>query len=128
MFERINDCPQGRITACFKKWTVSAGTCFVSQGTSLAKGPCIFMLVDGVVDVWHVSRIELEPQLVCTYDRWGQCFGELSELYIHDTPSTRTPNTMTRKTHWATFAARTAAVLFVADRDVLRECMQRAKP
>ncbi|CAJ1445454.1 unnamed protein product [Effrenium voratum] len=66
----------------FREWKLPAGSVLVQQATPVSKGPGFCVLLDGVVDVLHCpSGSKGAPEKVCTYDRCGQCFGELELFY-----------------------------------------------
>merc|ERR1712183_261018 len=78
-------------------------------------GPGRCVLYIGVVDVLHCPKGSSENEKVCTYDRCGQCFGELELLY--NVPRGEGAG---RKLHWATIASRTPVTLWVVPRETLK--------
>merc|ERR1711879_449294 len=109
------------ITAAFREWKLPPCAAIVKQGTAISSGPGLCILLTGVVDVLHCPKGATESEKVCTYDRCGQCFGEL-ELFF-DSPEGGRSN---RKLHWATIASRTPVTLWTVTRDVLRKCVPGA--
>lgn len=106
MFRSLGDTKLGDVVGSFRMWRLPPGIAIMKQGASIHTGPGLCVLFDGVVDVLQQSRGSSER--VCTYDRRGQCFGELQLVY--DTPATSA-----RRSHWATFATRTSVVLWSVD-------------
>mmetsp|Transcript_40996 Transcript_40996/g.74083 ORF Transcript_40996/g.74083 Transcript_40996/m.74083 type:complete len:251 (-) Transcript_40996:74-826(-) len=103
----------------FREWRLPANTCIVRQGAAISTGPGLSVLSEGIVDVFRTAA-EAEPERLCTYDRSGQCFGELQLLYDASV------GTM-RRTHWATIATRTAVTLWVISRSEFQEVMREAR-
>ncbi|CAE8653389.1 unnamed protein product, partial [Polarella glacialis] len=87
---------------------------------SISTGPGLCVLIDGVVDVLHLPRGATESEKVCTYDRCGQCFGELELFYDSCLPTPRGTSSGGRKLHWATMATRTPVILWIVDKNALR--------
>lgn len=100
----------------FREWRLPPGTKLVEQGTPVTKGPGLCVLLDGVVDVLHCPTGASSSEKVCTYDRCGQCFGEL-ELFYDQGAQRRAGNG--RKLHWATIATRTPTILWTVQSEAL---------
>jgi len=100
----------------FREWRLPPGTKLVEQGTPVTKGPGLCVLLDGVVDVLHCPTGASSSEKVCTYDRCGQCFGEL-ELFYDQGAQRRAANG--RKLHWATIATRTPTILWTVQSEAL---------
>lgn len=103
----------------FREWKLPKGVVIVKQSTPISTGPGLCVLLEGVVDVMHCPKGAKESDKVCTYDRCGQCFGEL-ELFC-DGSSQMTPRTSGRKLHWATVGTRTPVTLWIVDRKALQQ-------
>merc|ERR1740121_455656 len=116
MFKSSAEGTLKQMTDAFREWTLPAGAVIVEQATPIATGPGLCMLFSGVVDVLHRPKGSSEAQKMCTYDRCGQCFGEL-ELILEPVGSNAA---RARKLHWATIAARTPTVLWVVERSTLK--------
>jgi len=115
MFRALSPIALDEIVEGFREWRLPSSFAIVQQGSSIASGPGLCVLFEGVVDVLHLPKGGSERDKVCTYDRLGQCFGELELLY--DAPRGGGPG---RKAHWATIATRTPATLWTVDREVLK--------
>merc|ERR1712113_496304 len=99
----------------FREWRLPPCAAIYEQGSPINTGPGLCVLYVGVVDVLHRASGCSENEKVCTYDRCGQCFGEL-ELFF-DTPKALGGG---RKSHWATVATRTPATLWTIPKTALR--------
>jgi len=115
MFRALSPIALEAITEAFREWRLPPCHTIVKQGSPISSGPGLCILFEGVVDVLHWPSGSPENEKVCTYDRPGQCFGELELFY--DAP--RAMGTR-RKVHWATIATRTTAVIWAIERVVLR--------
>merc|ERR1712066_160228 len=116
MFQSLDQSTLVTVTEAFREWTLPPNAAIVKQGASITTGPGLCVLLVGVVDVLHCPKGSNESEKVCTYDRCGQCFGEL-ELFF-DAPR---GGSAKRKLHWATIATRTAAILWIVSRNKLRD-------
>mmetsp|Transcript_6342 Transcript_6342/g.13850 ORF Transcript_6342/g.13850 Transcript_6342/m.13850 type:complete len:508 (-) Transcript_6342:260-1783(-) len=120
MFSKLETVALDHVVDTFREWRLPASVAIVQQGSPITTGPGLSILLDGVVDVLHrpkgstVTAAELEK--VCTYDRTGQCFGELELIYNAPRGSGAT-----RRTHWATTATRTPVTLWSITRDALQQ-------
>mmetsp|Transcript_9168 Transcript_9168/g.20428 ORF Transcript_9168/g.20428 Transcript_9168/m.20428 type:complete len:283 (+) Transcript_9168:62-910(+) len=103
----------------FREWRLPANTCIVRQGTAITSGPGLSVLMDGIVDMFLATG-KGPPEKLCTYDRCGQCFGELAQLYTASSASVGAK----RRTHWATIATRTATTLWVITRSAFQVAMK----
>lgn len=121
MFRALGPTALGNIAEAFCEWHLPPKMTIVTQGSPIASGPGLCVLFEGVVDVLHRPKGAHESEKVCTYDRRGQCFGELELVY--DAPRTCGPR---RKAHWATIATRTPVTVWVVSRDVLRKTLPNA--
>lgn len=115
MFRSLDPVALESITEAFREWKLEAGTAVVKQQSPINTGPGLCVLFEGVVDVLHRPMGATTNEKVCTYDRCGQCFGELELLY--DAPRGQRNG---RKNHWATIATRTPVTLWTIHRDTLR--------
>jgi len=115
MFRSIGPTSLDTITEAFREQKLKAAVEIVQQAAPIATGPGLCVLFEGVIDVLHRHVGSDEREKVCTYDRCGQCFGELELCY--DAPRAGAG----RRRHWATIATRTAVTLWSVDRDVLRD-------
>jgi len=114
MFRSLGPAALEDITEAFREWKLPPGTALVEQGKPVSVGPGLCVLFEGVVDVLNKPMGGTEYEKVCTYDRCGQCFGELELFY--DAPRGGSG----RKRHWATTATRTPVTLWMIHRDTLR--------
>lgn len=114
IFRSIGPSSLDAIAESFREQRLRAGVPIVQQAAPIATGPGLCVLFEGVVDVLHLPRGGTESERVCTYDRCGQCFGELELCY--DAPRAGAGRTR----HWATISTRTAVTLWTVDREVLR--------
>lgn len=119
MFRSVGPTTLDAITESFREWRLPAAFSIIQQAAPIASGPGLCVLFEGVVDVLHRPKGGSESEKVCTYDRLGQCFGELELLY--NAPRGGGPG---RKAHWATITTRTPATLWTVDRAVLRSVIQ----
>lgn len=119
MFRSVGPTALDAITESFREWRLPAAFSIVQQAAPITSGPGLCVLFDGVIDVLHRPKGGVESEKVCTYDRLGQCFGELELLY--NAPRGGGPG---RKAHWATITTRTPATLWTVDREVLRGVVQ----
>lgn len=115
MFRSLGPAALESITEAFREWKLQPCTSIVKQDSPINTGPGLSVLVDGVVDVLNRPMGGKANEKVCTYDRCGQCFGELELLY--DTPRGGGNG---RRKHWATIATRTPVTLWTIHRDTLR--------
>jgi len=115
MFRSLGPNALDCITDAFREWKLPPSAAIVKQGAPIAMGPGLCVLLAGVVDVLHCPKGSSESEKVCTYDRCGQCFGELELVF--DTPRGDAGG---RKSHWATIATRTPATLWIISRNALR--------
>eukprot|EP00419_Tripos_fusus_P013377 CAMPEP_0172751450 /NCGR_PEP_ID=MMETSP1074-20121228/151670_1 /TAXON_ID=2916 /ORGANISM="Ceratium fusus, Strain PA161109" /LENGTH=147 /DNA_ID=CAMNT_0013583761 /DNA_START=66 /DNA_END=506 /DNA_ORIENTATION=+ len=115
MFRSLVPTSLEALTRAFREWRLPANAAIVKQAAPIATGPGLCVLLSGVVDVIHCQRGETQGEKVCTYDRRGQCFGEI-ELFF-DSPLGQGYG---RKSHWATTATRTPATLWTISRSSLR--------
>mmetsp|Transcript_59810 Transcript_59810/g.112908 ORF Transcript_59810/g.112908 Transcript_59810/m.112908 type:complete len:475 (-) Transcript_59810:96-1520(-) len=115
MFRSLGPAALDSITEAFREWKLPASVSIVKQQSPVSTGPGLCVLFEGVVDVLHRPTGGSENEKVFTYDRCGQCFGELELFY--DVPRA---NGAGRKLHWATVATRTPVTLWTIQRDVLR--------
>lgn len=116
MFRSLGPAALESITEAFREWKLQPCTAIVKQQSPISMGPGLCVLFEGVVDVLHRPMGSQTNEKVCTYDRCGQCFGELELLY--DAP--RATSGAGRKLHWATIATRTPVTLWTINRDTLR--------
>mmetsp|Transcript_46453 Transcript_46453/g.85096 ORF Transcript_46453/g.85096 Transcript_46453/m.85096 type:complete len:462 (-) Transcript_46453:165-1550(-) len=125
MFSKLETVAIDHIVDTFREWRLPPNVAIVQQGAPITTGPGLCILRDGVVDVLHRPKgapagiAELER--VCTYDRTGQCFGELELIY-----NAPRPNGAPRKTHWSTIATRTHVTLWMITRDALQQEVLRS--
>lgn len=117
-------CPDAleSIIEAFREWKLPACVAIVKQQSPITTGRGLYVLFEGVVDVLHRPKGGSDDEKVCTYDRCGQCFGELELFY--DVPRAAGAG---RKLHWATIATRTPVTLWTIDRDVLRGTLPGAQ-
>lgn len=115
MFRSLGPAALDSITEAFREWKLPASVAIVKQQSPISTGPGLCVLFEGVVDVLHRPTGGSENEKVFTYDRCGQCFGELELFY--DVPRA---NGAGRKLHWATVATRTPVTLWTIQRDILR--------
>eukprot|EP00930_Biecheleria_cincta_P033690 TRINITY_DN23341_c0_g1_i1.p1 TRINITY_DN23341_c0_g1~~TRINITY_DN23341_c0_g1_i1.p1 ORF type:complete len:413 (-),score=63.94 TRINITY_DN23341_c0_g1_i1:35-1246(-) len=118
MFSLLAPAALESLIESFREWKLPKGVVIVKQATPISTGPGLCVLLDGVVDVMHCPKGAKESDKVCTYDRCGQCFGEL-ELFCDG--SQMTPRSSGRKLHWATVATRTPVTLWIVDRKALQQ-------
>mmetsp|Transcript_43291 Transcript_43291/g.99781 ORF Transcript_43291/g.99781 Transcript_43291/m.99781 type:complete len:269 (+) Transcript_43291:44-850(+) len=104
----------------FRQWELPANTSIVRQGAAISSGPGLTVLSDGVVDVFRTNAEGDEQERLCTYDRSGQCFGELQLLYNSSVNTNR-------RIHWATIATRTAATVWVISRSNFKEVLKHSR-
>lgn len=115
MFRSLGPAALDAITESFREWKLPASVAIVKQQSRISMGPGLCVLFEGVVDVLHRPTGAVDNEKVFTYDRCGQCFGELELFY--DVPRA---SGAARKLHWATIATRTPVTLWTIQRDVLR--------
>lgn len=118
MFKFLVPATLEAITESFREWKLPPCTAIVKQGTRVSTGPGLCVLLEGVVDVLNKPLGSQDSEKVCTYDRCGQCFGELELFY--NVPRGEGAG---RKLHWATIASRTPATLWVIPRETLKSCL-----
>lgn len=116
MFRSLGPAALEGLTEAFREWKLEPCTAIVRQQSPISTGPGLCVLFEGVVDVLHRPMGGQVNEKVCTYDRMGQCFGELELFY--DAP--RASTGAGRKLHWATIATRTPVTLWTISRDALR--------
>lgn len=121
MFRSLGPPALESLTEAFREWKLPAAAVVVRQAAPISTGPGLCVLFAGVVDVLHRPKGSTEAEKVCTYDRCGQCFGELELFY-------EPPRGVGggRKEHWATIATRTPVTLWTVGREVLRGQLSRA--
>lgn len=123
-----------QIVGAFREWTVDPNVAFVQQGGLASTGPALCILVSGVVDVLHRPQGSRSFEKVCTYDRCGQCFGEVELLFCCPRcftsldPRLQASCPAQRKFHWATVATRTIANVWSLRKDVLRSQLRGYTP
>jgi len=122
MFRSVGTAQLRNITDSFREWRLPACVTIVQQSAPVATGPGLCVLFTGVVDVLHCPRGSSDNEKVCTYDRCGQCFGELELMY--DSPS----GVRARKSHWATIATRTPTTVWTIEREKFREHLGASRP
>jgi len=122
MFRSLEPEVLDNITRCFREWRLPPSVAIFRQAAPISTGPGLCVLFEGVVDVLTCPKGTTEHEKVCTYDRCGQCFGELELFY--DAPRAAGAS---RKVHWATIATRTAVILWTADRAALRGSVPGSK-
>jgi len=115
MFHSVGTGALNQIVEAFREWKLQPCTAIVKQQSPVNTGPGLCVLLEGVVDVIHRPLGATSNEKVCTYDRCGQCFGELELLY--DVPKGTGHE---RRLHWATIATRTPVTLWTIHRDTLR--------
>jgi len=115
MFRSLVPTSLEALTLAFREWRLPANAAIVKQAAPIATGPGLCVLLSGVIDVIHCPRGGTQSEKVCTYDRCGQCFGEI-ELFF-DSPHGQHSG---RKSHWATIATRTPVTLWTVSRNSLR--------
>lgn len=118
MFQSLGPVALEFLVEAFREWRLPRAAVIVKQATPISIGPGLCVLFDGVVDVLHLPKGGTENEKVCTYDRCGQCFGELELFYDNGHSS--------RKLHWATISTRTPAVLWTVDRRALQGLASQA--
>lgn len=114
MFSSLSAEGMSVLLGAFRELQLPPCRAIVKQGSPINTGPGLCVLFDGVVDVLHSPSGSTEPQKVCTYDRRGQCFGEIQLFF--DTPSGGGP----RRQHWATISTRTKVTLWAVNRADIR--------
>lgn len=117
MFKSLGPIALEFLVEAFREWRLPRAAVIVKQATPISTGPGLCVLFDGVVDVLHLPKGGTDSEKVCTYDRCGQCFGELELFYDNGNSS--------RKLHWATISTRTPVVLWTVDRRALQGMMQQ---
>lgn len=122
MFRSIGPTALDTITEAFREQKLKAAVEIVQQAAPIATGPGLCVLFEGVIDVLHRPVGTEQREKVCTYDRCGQCFGELELCY--DAPRAGA----SRRRHWATIATRTAVTLWAVEREVLRNHVRSCNP
>jgi hypothetical protein len=115
MFKSLVPAALDAITEAFREWRLQPCAMIFKQGSRIVDGPGLCVLFEGVVDVLHKPLGSQENEKVCTYDRCGQCFGELELFY--DAPRGAGAG---RKLHWATTVSRTPVTVWVIQREHLR--------
>merc|ERR1711956_159298 len=115
MFRSLVPTSLEALTQAFREWRLPANAAIVKQAAPITTGPGLCVLLSGVVDVIHCPKGGTQSEKVCTYDRCGQCFGEI-ELFFDSPRGQRN----SRKSHWATIATRTPATLWTVSRSCLR--------
>eukprot|EP00931_Biecheleriopsis_adriatica_P007945 TRINITY_DN109184_c0_g1_i1.p1 TRINITY_DN109184_c0_g1~~TRINITY_DN109184_c0_g1_i1.p1 ORF type:complete len:375 (+),score=72.51 TRINITY_DN109184_c0_g1_i1:37-1125(+) len=128
MFSMLGPSALDILVTEFREWKLPDSAVIFKQGTPVSSGPGLCVLLDGVVDVLHCQKAGKECEKVCTYDRCGQCFGELELIY--DQQSTPRGPCGTRKLHWATVSTRTPVILWTVGKNALRHSLpvKRAVP
>jgi len=127
MFSKLETVAIDHVVDAFREWRLPPNVAIVQQGAPITTGPGLCILKDGVIDVLHCPTGKGAParsaelERVCTYDRNGQCFGELELIY-----NGPRPNGAPRKTHWATIATRTQATVWTITRDALQQEVLRS--
>ncbi|CAK9050403.1 Cyclic nucleotide-binding domain-containing protein [Durusdinium trenchii] len=106
MFLLLSPAHYEALMEAFREWKLPPATVIVKQATPVSQGPSLCVLLDGVIDVLHCPTGATTSEKVCTYDRCGQCFGELELFYE------KRGQGAGRKLHWATIATRTEVTLW----------------
>lgn len=123
MFNSLDNRKLATVTDIFREWKLPPDAVIVKQASPIFSGPGLCVLLSGIVDVLRCERGMDSGEKVCTYDRRGQCFGELQHLYDMPTPR---GSCAARNHHWATVASRTTVTLWTADRATLRNLLLNA--
>lgn len=123
MFNSLDNRKLATVTDVFREWKLPPDAVIVKQASPIFSGPGLCVLLAGIVDVLRCERGTDSGEKVCTYDRRGQCFGELQHLYDMPTPR---GSCAARNHHWATIASRTTVTLWTADRATLRNHLLNA--
>lgn len=112
LFQKTGRAALDAMLDAFYELSLPAGKVIFQQGDSVASGPALCVLGEGVVDVMLQSRATKQPERVCTYDRAGQTFGELESIFRPVDPTRHAAP----RVQWATFETRTPVKIWVADR------------
>eukprot|EP00931_Biecheleriopsis_adriatica_P091826 TRINITY_DN65699_c0_g1_i1.p1 TRINITY_DN65699_c0_g1~~TRINITY_DN65699_c0_g1_i1.p1 ORF type:complete len:445 (-),score=68.39 TRINITY_DN65699_c0_g1_i1:14-1348(-) len=126
MFSLLSPALLEALVDAFREWRLPRSVEIVKQATPVSIGPGLCVLLEGVVDVLHCAKGAKESEKVCTYDRCGQCFGEL-ELFYDTAQKTPRAGAGGRKLHWATIVTRTPVMLWTVDRHALKDIPQVIK-
>lgn len=102
----------------FECWTIPPGVAIVEQGMPVSSGPAFSILSEGTVDVFVRPAGGAHSEHMLTYDKPGQCFGNVELLHPALASSAQ------RRRHWATMATRTPVVLWAVRQGALHKFMR----